>query len=338
MVVNIDNFKNSLVSSLYSMINISDKNFSYRRSIAVGSICLNCDTYKLILEKKVLKGDPLILAEVAGIIAVKKTHDLIPLCHPILLEEVKIFLVMNDDIKTIDVYCYVSTTSKTGVEMEALTGVSVSLLTIYDLVKMYSAYFCISNIKLLFKDGGKNGLWLNDNIILPHFLKNKLDIFDKYLLDFNIIVIIISDRASNGIYEDKSAEILKNILQKLGAKVIYCTIIYDNEILIIKTIKDLVKKYNVNCIITSGGTGITSKDLTVNAIKLLCDYCIPGFGEILRFKGELYNKYSWLSRCLAAVYKDILIVTFPGSPKSISECLLILKHILPHSLKMINKK
>jgi molybdenum cofactor biosynthesis protein MoaC len=330
--------KNSLTSSFYNMIDISDKIVSYRRSVAKGSIFLEKNIYELILNKNIPKGDPLILAEIAGIMAVKKTCNLIPLCHPILLEEVNIFIEMNHEMKMIDVYCYVSTNSKTGVEMESLTGVSISLLTIYDLVKMFSSYIYISNISLMFKDGGKSGLWLNENSIIPSYIKDKLKLFDNYLLNFNVIIIIISDRASNEIYRDESCDILVKNLKNLGANIVYCSIICDNEILIIKTIKDLVKKYDVDFIITSGGTGLTSKDLTPNAIKLLCDYCIPGFGEILRMKGEFYNKYSWLSRCVAAVYRKVLIVTFPGNPKSIIECLSILKYILPHSLKMINKK
>lgn len=338
MIENFTDFKNTLKSSLYNMINISDKIISYRRSIAKGSIFLDDNIYELILKKMVPKGDPLVLAEIAGINAVKNTCNLIPLCHPILLEEIKIFIEMNYSLKSVDVYCYVSSNSKTGVEMEALVGVNVSLLTIYDLIKMFSSYIYISDIKLVFKDGGKSGLWFNENIFLPDYITNKLKIMDEFLLNLKVIVIIISDRASSGIYKDESGEMLLNNLKKLGADVVYYTIIYDNELLIIKTIKNLIKRYNVDFIITSGGTGITTKDLTPNAVKLLCDYCIPGYGEMMRVKGELYNKYSWLSRCIAAVYKEILIITFPGNPKSISECLNILKYILPHSLKMINKK
>lgn len=330
--------KTSLISSLYSMINISDKIISYRRSVSKGTIFINSDIRDLILSKKVQKGDPLILSEIAGINAVKSTYNLIPLCHPILLEEVKIFTEFNYNLNFIDVYCYVSTTSKTGVEIESLFGVSVSLLTIYDLVKMYSSYVYMSDIKLIYKDGGKSGLWLNENVKIPDYIKDKISLFDKFLLNIRVIVIIISDRASNDIYKDESGNILIHNLEEFGARVIFYTVIYDNEILIIKTIKDLVLKYEVDLIITSGGTGLTSKDLTPNAIKLLSDYCIPGFGEILRYKGELYNKYSWLSRCIAAVYRNVLIITFPGNPKSINECLHVLKYILPHCLKMVNKK
>ena len=335
---NVDDLKNSLILSFYNMINISNKSISYRRSVSKGSIFLDENLYNLVINKKIFKGDPIILAEIAGINAVKKTFSLLPLCHPLLLEEINFFIEMNNNLKIIDIYCYFSTTSKTGVEMESLTGVSIALLTIYDLLKMYSSYIYMSNIQLIFKDGGKNGIWMNENISIPFCIKNKLKIYNKYLLNFNFIVLIISDRATNKIYNDESGEILINSLKDLGANILYYEIIYDNEILIIKTLKNLVKNYNVNCIITSGGTGITSKDLTPNAVKLLCDYCIPGFGEILRLKGEIYNRYSWLSRCIAAVYKEVLIITLPGNPKSINECLSILEHILPHSLKMINKK
>ncbi|WP_456472522.1 cyclic pyranopterin monophosphate synthase MoaC [Methanocaldococcus sp.] len=117
------------------MVDISEKEDVYRECIAEGYIKLKKETIKLIKEGKIKKGDVLRTAQIAGIVAVKKTHDLIPMCHPLPITAVNVeFEVFEDKIKAI---CKVKTTYKTGVEMEALTGVSVSLLTIWDMVKSY---------------------------------------------------------------------------------------------------------------------------------------------------------------------------------------------------------
>ena len=129
----------------------------------------------MIKSKKMPKGDPLSIAEVAGINGVKKTSELIPLCHPLSLDHISLHTEINDEKNSVIVYCLVSANSKTGVEMEALSGVNSALLAIYDLSKIVEPNLKITNTKLLVKSGGKKGLWINPDGV-PEKIKNFLSL------------------------------------------------------------------------------------------------------------------------------------------------------------------
>tara|TARA_B100000405_G_scaffold161552_1_gene112763 strand:+ start:366 stop:908 length:543 start_codon:yes stop_codon:yes gene_type:complete len=159
-------FKNSS----FHMIDVSSKKETFRRALASGKIFVGEEVFNLIKNKKMPKGDPLTLAEVASVLGVKKTSELIPLCHPLPIDHTATKIVMNEDDNSIEVFCVVSTYSKTGVEMEAIMGVNAALITIYDLSKIVNANLKIDNIRLLIKEGGKSGLWKNPDGI-PNFLK-----------------------------------------------------------------------------------------------------------------------------------------------------------------------
>ena len=156
--------------SSFNMIDISSKKETFRRALASGKIFVGEEVFNLIKNKEMPKGDPLTLAEVASVLGVKKTSELIPLCHPLPIDHTATKIVMNEDDNSIEVFCVVSTYSKTGVEMEAIMGVNAALITIYDLSKIVNANLKIDNIKLLIKEGGKSGLWKNPEGI-PNFLK-----------------------------------------------------------------------------------------------------------------------------------------------------------------------
>jgi cyclic pyranopterin phosphate synthase len=116
------------------------------------------------------KGDTIKLAEVAAILGVKKTSELIPLCHPLSIDHTATKIILNDNNNTLEVYCVVSAVAKTGVEMEAIVGVNAALTTIYDLSKIINPHLRIDNVRLLVKEGGKSGLWKNPDG-LPKFLE-----------------------------------------------------------------------------------------------------------------------------------------------------------------------
>jgi cyclic pyranopterin phosphate synthase len=141
------------------MVNVGDKTSTHRVAVAEGQISMHSDTLALIAEGKHKKGDVLGIARVAGIMASKKTADLIPLCHPLSLTHVEVILEIKKQDNSI--YCQVraETTGQTGVEMEALTAVQISLLTIYDMCKAVDRGMSISDVQLLEKSGGKSGLW-----------------------------------------------------------------------------------------------------------------------------------------------------------------------------------
>jgi len=143
------------------MADISSKAVSRRVAIAGGKIHLGEQAFSLLVEGKLPKGDPLAMAEIAGIQAAKQTPSLIPLCHPISLNRVMIHSFPRPDDHSVELFCVAEIAEKTGVEMEALTGLSVALLTIWDLTKPVNAALEISHTRLLFKSGGKSGTWIH---------------------------------------------------------------------------------------------------------------------------------------------------------------------------------
>ena len=153
----------------YKMIDVSEKQPTFRKALATGKIIVGKETFELIQTKKRPKGDPISLAEIAAVMGVKKTSDIIPLCHPLPIDHTATKIIMNEDDFSLEVYCVVSAHAKTGVEMEAIMGVNTALITIYDLSKIVNPDLRIEGIKLLVKQGGKSGLWLNPGG-LPDFL------------------------------------------------------------------------------------------------------------------------------------------------------------------------
>lgn len=141
------------------MVDVSDKQITHRVAIAKGRVLMAPSTLELITEGRAKKGDVLGVARLAGIMASKKTHDLIPLCHPLALSKVSVELTPNADDNCVEIVATVKTTGQTGVEMEALTAVSVAGLTIYDMVKAVDKAMLISDVRLVLKDGGMSGLF-----------------------------------------------------------------------------------------------------------------------------------------------------------------------------------
>ena len=141
------------------MVDISDKQNTFRTAKAACSIKMSLETLKIISDGRVKKGDVLNVARIAGIQGAKKTSDLIPLCHPISLTKINLDLNLNDKIPGIEIISTVKTTGPTGVEMEALTAASISALTVYDMVKSLDKSIIIKDLRLIFKDGGKSGLY-----------------------------------------------------------------------------------------------------------------------------------------------------------------------------------
>ena len=154
----------------FNMVDVSAKKETYRRALASGKIYVGKEVFNLIKNKKMPKGDPITLAEVSAVLGVKKTSELIPLCHPLPIDHTATKIIMNNEDSSLEVYCVVSAYAKTGVEMEAIMGVNAALITIYDLSKIVNPHLKIDNVKLIIKEGGKSGLWKNPDG-LPEFLK-----------------------------------------------------------------------------------------------------------------------------------------------------------------------
>ena len=155
----------------FNMVDVSSKKETFRRALASGKIYVGKDVFDLIKNKEMPQGDPISLAELSAVILVKKTSELIPLCHPLPIDHTATKIMMNEVDHSLEVFCVVSAVAKTGVEMEAIMGVNAALITIYDLSKIVNPHLKIDNVKLLIKEGGKSGLWKNPDG-LPTFLEN----------------------------------------------------------------------------------------------------------------------------------------------------------------------
>lgn len=145
----------------YSMADVADKAVTHRRALAVGDIQVGAQAFAMIRDKTLPKGDALALAEFAGIVAAKQTPNLIPLCHPISLNRIAIHSQLDESNYSVRLFALAEIDAKTGVEMEALCGLNIALLTIWDLTKPVNAALQISNVKLLAKTGGKRGDWVH---------------------------------------------------------------------------------------------------------------------------------------------------------------------------------
>ncbi len=139
------------------MVDVSAKAVSAREAGAKGSVYMSAETLSLITSGRAAKGDVLTTAQVAGIMAAKRTHELIPLCHPLPLTHIDVSLKPDEGRSAVDISATVRTTAKTGVEMEALTAVSVAALTVYDMLKAAQRDIRIGDIRLVRKTGGKSG-------------------------------------------------------------------------------------------------------------------------------------------------------------------------------------
>ena len=139
------------------MVDITDKPDTHREAVARGTVRMRASTFDLLKKGKMAKGDVLAVAQLAGIMAAKQTPNLIPLCHPILIGDIRVEFSLDEKNSTVEITTTVKSTGKTGVEMEALTATAVTALTIYDMCKAVDRGMKIENIRLIRKSGGKSG-------------------------------------------------------------------------------------------------------------------------------------------------------------------------------------
>lgn len=313
----------------FRMINVGEKADTRRRALASGRFFASSDTIRQIVEKQIPKGDVLALAEVAGIQGAKSTASLLPLCHPLPLYSVRVWSEPAED--SILVFCEAITTGKTGVEMEALTGVSVALLCIYDLTKVIDPVLRIGEVQLEVKEGGKSGVWKN-----PQIAERKLPAAgpEEILKGVKVCLLTVSDRCSRDESEDVSGENLRSWCAERGAFVLDQSIVPDQIENIVKALEGWLEREKPDLVFTSGGTGVSPRDLTPEAYQLVAARLqgkeIPGIGELLRQSGSLYTRMAWLSRSLGLQIGGTTLVALPGNPKAVLEGLDALSSLFSH--------
>lgn len=316
----------------FRMIDVGQKRVTRRRAVASGRITVGTVAFKKIVEKALPKGDVLALAEIAGIMGAKKTPELLPMCHTLPIDQVSIHCVPQAPDAVI-VYAQVTAHAKTGVEMEAVMAVQAALATVWDLVKGTEPALTIGDVQLLMKEGGKGGLWINPRGI-PEWLSAQLP--QRHPLQgLTCGVVVMSDRASKGVYEDKSGPVLQELLSTYGAHVLDYTVLPDDIKKVTAHLKKIIAKSKPSFIMTSGGTGLAKRDITPEALESICDRMLPGFGELLRQDGAQVTNKAWLSRSTAGVLNGTLIIALPGSPKAVQEGIEALLPLLPHALSTL---
>ena len=316
----------------FHMIDVGEKQITRRRAVATGSIHLCEKTMDCIRRGESPKGNILSIAEIAGITAAKNTVNLLPLCHHLTLDVVRIWFELGEGEVT--AFCEVICSAKTGVEMEALVGVNVCLLTVYDLAKAIDPVIDIRNIHLQIKEGGKSGVWTHPG----H--KPNAKVFEKVdrpRFDFDGLrfgVGTLSDRASQGLYEDESGRYVREYLKVNRGEEVFYSVIPDEE----SDLRDLVNRAvenKVDVLLLSGGTGLSARDITPDVMKSLADKELIGFGELQRQFGANSTPLAWLSRSSAYVVSQTLVVLFPGSPRAVSQGLDCLSQLIPHAVRMV---
>jgi cyclic pyranopterin phosphate synthase len=280
------------------MVDITYKNSTLRKAIATAIVKTSShNTITAVEQRQVPKGDVFEFSRAAGLLAVKKTSDVIPDCHPLPIEYTSITyeIVDLDIIIKVEVH----TIYKTGVEVEAMHGASVAALVMYDMLKPIDKGIVIEQVKLLEKKGGKSDLKSN----YPNL---------------KVAVVVCSDRVSIGERYDSAGKYIVAALTKYDLECSHYEVIPDDFNRIQETVKTLVAQH-FDLILFTGGTGLSARDVTPDALAPLIDRNIPGIMERARQYGQVRTPYAMLSRGVGGFIQNSLVLTFPGSQNAVTE-------------------
>nr|WP_315215129.1 bifunctional molybdenum cofactor biosynthesis protein MoaC/MoaB [uncultured Flavobacterium sp.] len=294
------------------MVNITHKSSTLRKAVAVGVLKVSKqETIDAVVGRKVPKGDVFEFSRAAGLFACKKTYEVIPDCHPLPVEYTAI--THEVDGLSIIVRVEVHTIYKTGVEVEAMHGVMITALTMYDMLKPIDDAIEIISVRLEEKKGGKS------------------DFKYAYPESIKIAVVTCSDSISKN--ENKSEKIIEELLKQYHLTASFNKLIPDEVEIIQSTAKLLVEK-QFQLILFTGGTGLSPRDVTPDAIQPLLEKEVPGIMEVVRDYGQQRTPYAMLSRGVAGFIGDTLVITLPGSPKGVEESMQALFPQILHIFKV----
>ena len=266
------------------------------------------------------KGDALVTARLAGIGGAKRTSDLIPLCHPLPLDDLQVELTPDRDAGTVTIRAEARATARTGVEMEALTAASVAALTLYDMAKALQRDIVIERIELLEKSGGRSG----DYPATP-----------PTPAEHGAVVVTCSNRSAAGERDDSSGPALVAALRAAGFDVAPEAIVVADDEDEIAALLSRLADAGHRLILTTGGTGLTPTDVTPAATRRVIEREAPGMAELMRAAGMALTPMAALSRGVVGTRSSTLIANLPGSPRGASESLAALRPVLRHALEQL---
>lgn len=294
------------------MVDITHKINTLRAATATAIVKVSKqETIDAVVNNLVPKGNVFEMAKTAGLFAVKNTHLSIPDCHPIPIE----FTSVEYKIEglTIEIIFNVKTVYKTGVEVEAMHGASIVALTMYDMLKPIDKEIEISTIKLINKEGGKSSF------------KN------KFANTIKAAVFVCSDSIFAGDKEDRSGKVIVEKLDACGVETAHYEIIPDEIDIIQERTKAFAKDNQL--VIFTGGTGLSPRDVTPEALSPLLESRIPGIEEAIRNYGQQRMPYAMLSRTVAGTLGKSLILALPGSTNGARESM---DAVFPHLLHVFH--
>jgi cyclic pyranopterin phosphate synthase len=281
------------------MVPITHKSTTLRKAIAQAIVRVSKpETVLAIRNRTVPKGEVLECARVAGLFAAKRTADMIPDCHPLPIEYTAVRYELGE--LEIKIQVEIHTIYKTGVEVEAMHAASVVALTMYDMLKPIDKGVSIEQIKLLEKKGGKS----DRNASLGQAR--------------NSAILVCSDTLAAGQGQDRSGEVIREKLVQLGITIAEKRIVADEVGAIQEAAKHFVAQ-GVDLLLVTGGTGLSPRDVTPEALEPLLDRRIPGVEEAIRAYGQQRLATAMLSRSIAGQIGKTLVLALPGSPAGAAE-------------------
>jgi molybdenum cofactor biosynthesis protein MoaC len=295
------------------MISITHKHYSLRKAIATATVRVSRpETIQAIRDRKIPKGDVLEFARAAALLAIKKTSDVIPDCHPLPVEFAAIRYGLQE--QEIVIQTEVHAIYRTGVEVEAMHGATIAALTLYDMLKPVDPDIEISSVKLLSKEGGKSDR-------------------SQSASGITCAVVVCSDSVAVQTKEDSAGKAVVQQLEQHGLQAGFYGVIPDEPDVIQRTALQL-ENDGYRLVLFTGGTGLSPRDVTPEAIRPLLTREVPGLMEAARAYGQERTPYAMLSRGIAGFLNDTLVITLPGSTRGAVETMQALFPQVLHLFKV----